>query len=344
MRNQNWLLGLLLLIFLVNPLQAQTEPTLRELGEEQGIRMGAGVSHYRLFNTQEYIDVVTSQYGLITPTTEFKMYALQPVPGQFDFTQTDEIMAFAQEHDLDVVAHTLLWHEGSPEWLENRVLSREEAIAILEEHISTVVGRYEGQIYAWDVVNEAISRDGSMGGTIWYDAIGPEYIAMAFRMAREADPNALLIYNDYDIETNPAKAEGIYQLVRSLVEAGVPIDAVGMQLHIAAWEDNDWDAVRMRMEQYAALGLQVKITEMDVQIEELDMSREEALELQAQIYYHIMSLCVEIEACTSFTTWGFSDANSWVNQDGLDAPLPFGLDYQPKPAFYALQDALLGEQ
>ncbi len=322
--------------------QAQVEPTLRELGQERGLRMGAGVSHFRLFNTPAYVDLLTTHYDIMTPTTELKMQALRPSPGVFDFSRSDEMIAFAQENDLDVVGHTLVWYLSMPDWLENRVLSREEAIAILEEHITTTVSRYRGEIYAWDVVNEAVSPDGTLSQNIWYESIGPEYIAMAFEWAHAADPDALLIYNDYDMEINPDKAQGVLALLRSMLAADVPIDGVGFQMHLTTWEELDLEALQALMEEIGDMGLQVKITEMDVRIGEHEGTREEALEVQAQLYRDVMTICLAVEACTSFTTWGFSDAHSWLNESGLEDPLPFDENYNPKPAFFALQSALMG--
>lgn len=321
---------------------AEPEPTLRELGEENGIRMGAGVSHYRLFNTPAYVDVLTTHYNLLTPTSELKMQALRPGPDEFNFTRGDEIVAFAQEHNMDVVGHTLVWYLGIPDWLQDRVMSRDEAIAILEEHVTTTVSHFRGQIYVWEVVNEALRNDGTLSENLWYRSIGPEYIAMAFRWAHAADPDALLIYNDFGLETNPEKAQGMLQMVRGLVAEDVPIDGVGLQMHVSTETDLDMETLQTLMEEIGEMGLQVKITEMDVAIGNYEGTREEKLEAQAQVYRDVMGVCLAVDACTSFTTWGFSDAHSWINREGQHDPLPFDENYQPKPAFFALQSVLMG--
>ncbi len=215
---------------------------------------------------------------------------------------------------------------------------------ILREHIQTVVGRYRGKIWAWDVVNEAVGTDGALWNTHWLRVIGPEYIALAFHWAHEADPDAILVYNDHEAEGLNEKSQAIYNLVKSLKENGVPIDAVGFQMHV--WLDGPPtpDELDANMKRLAELGLDVHITEMDVRTQYSHESLENKLDAQAEIYRQAMASCLAITNCKAFLTWGLTDRESWIPgyTGNPDIPLLFDLNGQPKPAYWALHDALQG--
>src|SRR5690606_5078017 len=136
-----------------------------------------------------------------------KFGPLRPSRNTFNFNAADALIDFAEANDMQVRGHTLLWHNQNPDWLNNGNFSRDEMIEIMREHITTVVGRYRGRIVAWDVVNEAIADNGQLRNTIWLQTIGPEYIEMAFEFAHEADPQALLFYNDYNAEGSGTKSD-----------------------------------------------------------------------------------------------------------------------------------------
>ncbi len=326
------------------PLAAQDDSPLRVLAEAQGIAVGAAVSVTPLRHDSRYAETLAREFNLITPETEMKMGPLRPSRDSYDFDDADAIVAFAETNGMQVRGHALVWHNQQPGWLEQGNFSREELMEILRDHIYTVVGRYQGRVAAWDVVNEAIADDGSMRDNLWLRGIGPEYIDLAFQWAREADPNALLFYNDYDAEGLGAKSDAVYQLVAGLVGRGVPIDGVGMQMHVSIGEPPRVDDVRANMERLAALGLQVQITEMDVQIQDGSGSEPERFAAQAQVYGDIARLCLQVDACTAFVLWGFTDQYTWIPgyTGNPDAPLPFDAQYRPKPAYEALQRALAG--
>ena len=316
--------------------------TLRDLAEARGIHVGAAVLVDPLRNDPIYAQTLRREFNMLTSEMALKMDALRPNRDTFDFDDADYIVRFAQENGMEVRGHTLVWYNQLPGWIQNGSFSREELMDILREHIQTVVGRYRGRIMAWDVVNEAIDEDGSFRDNIWLRVIGPEYIDYAFQWAREADPNALLFYNDYDGEGLGAKSDAIYELVRGLVQRGVPIDGVGLQMHIGIDDPPRMEDVAANIERLAALNLQVQITELDVQIQDGQGLEEERLMEQAQLYREIARICLAHEACTALVTWGFTDQHTWIPAytGQADAPLIFDQSYQPKPAYYALYTAL----
>jgi endo-1,4-beta-xylanase len=219
--------------------------------------------------------------------------------------------------------------------------SREEWINILRDHITTVVSRYQGKIYAWDVVNEAVNDDGSLRDTVWLRNIGPEYLDLAFRWAHEADPNALLFYNDYGGEGLNQKSNAIYDLVNGLLDRGVPINGVGLQMHVSLEYSPSPQEVAENMARLSNLGLDVHITELDVRLE-LPVT-EEKLAAQARIYQELLEVCLNVDNCKAFVMWGFTDRYSWISSffRGYGSALIFDSSYHAKPAYYALWRCLL---
>ncbi len=327
--------------------QSDAEPlTLRELADENGIFIGAAVQSGLLENEPDYANTVSREFNLITTEWETKMCVTQPTPDTFDFEGTDAMLEFAEANDMALRGHTLLWHQCFPEWLENGDYSREEAIEILKNYIDTVVGRYKGRIAIWDVVNEGVDDSGRMRQTQWKSLIGDDYIELAFRFAHEADPDAMLFYNDYSTETMNRKSDSVYELVSALLENDVPIDGVGLQMHIMVGDARpnrsiDPDELRENIERLGELGLQVQITEMDVRHSGLPTAS--ILERQAEDYRQVVEVCLQTEACNAIIFWGFTDLHSWIpeffgNADA--APLLFDRNYQPKPAYEEVQQAL----
>lgn len=217
-----------------------------------------------------------------------------------------------------------------------------------------VVGRYRGKILAWDVANEAFdegNRAGQLRSTIWYDQPGigyaqqgPAYLAQCFRWARDADPQALLFYNEAEAEEINRKSDAIYAMVRDFKHQGFPIDGVGFQMHIAA-APPDFASISSNIARFTALGLQVHLTEMDVSlpIDANGNASNADLQQQANIYRQIAQACLAHPGCTAIQTWGFTDKYSWIGSHSRKtrgAALPFDRNYQPKPAYEALRDAL----
>jgi GH35 family endo-1,4-beta-xylanase len=243
---------------------------------------------------------------------------------------------------MRIKGHALVWHGDSPGWLES--LSPPEAQIALDDHIRTTVGRYRGRIVAWDVVNEAIADDRSgLRDTVYLRKLGLGYIAQAFRRAHEVDPRALLIYNDYGGEGLNRKSDDVYNLVRNLLEQGVPIGGVGLQMHLDAASHPVTADIARNMRRLAELGLLVNISEMDMRVARLPSTLPARLEEQKRLYHDVVAVCVAEPRCHAITFWGFTDRFSWINRTfGPDNPLLFDASYLAKPAYFGVMDALRG--
>ena len=318
---------------------------LRDLAQARGKQIGAAVTSGPFQGWSAYADTLAREFNLLTPEGEMKFDCLHPARDAFDFGPADAMVEFAENHNMQVRGHTLVWHEGLPSWLTGRSWTRAELTEILRNHITTVVGRYRGRVAAWDVVNEGVTDDGSMRQTIWSQGIGPDYIGLAFRWAHEADPQARLFYNDYGGEGAGAKSDAIYTLVAGLVRQGVPIHGVGMQMHIGLDSLPNMQDVSANMARLGALNLDVHITELDVQIRSGSGTLPEKFIAQANVYSDLLNVCLEQDVCKAFVMWGFTDGSSWIYQFSDagypdEAPLIFDPDCRPKPAYYALSYAL----
>ncbi len=301
--------------------------------------IGTAVGLPQLDTDSAYSNAVSLQFNAVTPENAMKWESVEPARGTYDWTGADDTVNFADAHGEKVRGHTLVWYNQLPGWLSNGGFSGAELSDILQNHITTEMGRYKGKIYAWDVVNEPFADDGTMRDTIWSSGIGPEYIADALKWARATDPAAKLYINDYDIEGINAKSDAMYDLVKSLKAQGVPIDGVGFQGHLDLQYGfpTDW-AENMR--RFTDLGLEVAITELDVR---LTLPATDAnLAKQADYYKQAADACVSVPACVGITVWGFDDRYSWVPGvfTGEGAADIFDDNLAPKPAFASLLASL----
>jgi endo-1,4-beta-xylanase len=305
---------------------------LRELAAERGLGIGAAVAANPILCEPAYAEVLKREFNMLATENALKFGPVHPAPDRYEWSGADAIVEYAEANDMLVRGHTLVWHHQLPAWVEKGTWTREELMAVLEDHIQTVVGRYRGRIAAWDVVNEALDDEGELRDTIWLRVIGPEYIEMAFRWAHEADPDALLFYNDYACEAMGCKSDAVYALVQELQEKGVPIDGVGLQMHVQLGQAPALPAVRRNLKRLGDLGLEVHITEMDVRLRDTEP---DTLARQAAIYGETLKVCLEAESCTAFVLWGFTDRHSWIPGafKGWDDALIFDDGYAPKPAY-----------
>lgn len=314
--------------------------TLRQLADQCNIMIGTCVSYNALKRDSVYRNILAQEFNIVTPENELKFEPVHPAPTRYVFQQADEIISFAEANGMKVRGHTLVWHNQLPQWITKGEYTKEEWVEILREHIHTVVERYRGRIYAWDVVNEAFSDDGKLRETVWLKNIGPEYIELAFRWAHEADPDALLFYNDYGIEGVNEKSNAVYNFIRELLNKGVPIHGVGLQMHIGLEWYPDPSSIAENIRRFRELGLKVEITEMDVRIK-LPASNDD-LARQAEIYKNILKTYLDSDSPDAFILWGFTDKYSWVSYSfsGYGSAVIFDESYEPKPAYYALKEAM----
>jgi endo-1,4-beta-xylanase len=318
--------------------------TLRSLAQAQHFYVGTTVDVKALRNEAAYSATLAREFNMVTPEVSMKFSETEPQRDVYTFTKADYIVAFAQAHQMQVRGHNLAWYNDLPAWLTRGNFTRDDLIAILRDHIMTEVTRYRGQVNIWDVVNEAVGDDGTLRDSIWLRGIGPRYIDMAFQWAHEANPQARLFYNDYGGEGLGRKSDEIYSLVKGLLQRGVPIDGVGLQMHISLDSYPDPQDVLVNMQRLAALGLEVQITEMDVKTQDDARPMQAKLAVEAQLYGEMLHTCLSVAGCSAFVMWGFTDAHSWIPAatGHPDYPLVFEAQYRPKPAYFALENVLSG--
>jgi endo-1,4-beta-xylanase len=330
---------------------------LRELAALRGILIGSGARSSE-FNQPNplvvdpvYGPTLAAQYGMLEGENAMKWFVLEPHQNQYDFGPGDTLVTFAKAHTMKVRGHTLCWGSNNPAWLSN--LSTQDLSNALHTFISTVVSHYGGDVFAWDVVNEAISDQTPanvpmLKDSIWYNSpgiglSGTLFIEQAFRWAHQANPNAKLFYNDYGIEVTGPKSQALLVMLKDFKARGVPIDGVGLQMHVdtKAYYPTTFPAA---LKTYTDLGLEVHISEMDVKIavDSAGHASEQDLQEQANTYGFVVTTCLQNPRCTAFQSWGFTDKYSWIPQNypGYGAALPYGTDYSHKLAYAAIAHAL----
>lgn len=312
---------------------------LRDLAEQRGIWIGSCVASSPLAGEAVYSQTLAREFDVVTPENDMKWAPIHPARDRYDFSKADAIVNFAAANGMSVHGHTLAWYNQNPAWLTAGTFSRDESIAILREHIATVVGRYAGTIAAWDVVNEAVGDNAALRKTFWLDHIGPDYLAIAFQAAAEADPQAKLLYNDYAAEAMNAKSNAVFRLISDLLSAGMPLHGIGFQCHFTT-NGVDLSSFARNLQRFADLGLELYVTEMDVRLPL--PATAETLARQAALYGGVLDTCLAQPAFRGFQSWGFTDKHSWIptTYSGQGAGLPFDEQYQPKPAYDALRASL----
>jgi len=327
--------------------------SLRNLADKRGFKIGTAVRP-ELLTDSRYKEMVNQEFNILTPEGGTRIpWRSRQAP--YDFSLVDPVINFAERIGAEVQLSTPVWHQSLPEWLTEGDFTRDELIEILQESVTTVVGRYRGRAGSVIVVNEPTwgKMEPHLGG-FWAEKIGPEYVEIALYSARKAaGRETKLFINEGDgveaigpwSEANYGRrSEFFYNLVKGLVEKGVPIDGVGLQMHISLDKYPPSEEVSTMIRRLGNLGLEVHITEMDVQIGHGPPYTSEELQKQAQTYRDMLEVCLDAPNCTAFTTWGFTDRYTWI-RDWLgkeDAPLLFDENYQPKPAYNALVKVLSG--
>lgn len=349
-----------------SPAEVETDPALHE-AFDGAFLVGAALGADQITGRDRTGRALAlHHFASVTPENVLKWERVHPRPGRYTFRLTDRFVELAEANDMHVVGHTLVWHRQTPEWVftdhDGRPVGRDTLLARMRDHIHTVVGRYRGRIDGWDVVNEALAEDGTLRPSPWLEIIGPDYIAKAFEFAREADPGAELYYNDYSLP-NPAKRAGAVALVRDLLEAGAPIDGIGLQGHYRL----DWPSIEQvdtAIAAFADLGIRVMVTELDIDVLPRAVSGDEA-EVGLRVPYrkeldpYAQGLTPAAQAALAaryadlfgvflahrgavdrVTFWGVHDAMSWLNdwpvRGRTSHPLLFDHEGVPKDAFRAV--------
>ena len=308
-------------------------------------------------------NLLEAQFNSISPENALKWEIVHPQPGKYDFALADKYVAFGRTHHMFIVGHNLVWHNQVPAWVfhdeAGNLLGRDALLARMRDHIHTVVGRYKGQIQSWDVVNEALNEDGTLRQSLWYKIIGPDYIEKAFQYAHEADPQAQLTYNDYNLE-NTAKRNGAIALIQKLKADGVPITSVGLQNH----DNLTWPTIEQEdatISAFADIGVKVAISELDINVlpsagrqpsadVTLNIQQDPKLNpyvrgLPDSVEKELASRYADLfqvflkhrDVVTRVTFWGVTDGDSWLNnwpvKGRTNYPLLFSRNGQPKLAF-----------
>jgi endo-1,4-beta-xylanase len=311
--------------------------TLRALAEAKGKYVGTALTTGDL-NAGSETTIAGTQFDMVTPGNEMKWDTTEPSNGSYNFGPGDQIVSFAQAHGMRVRGHNLVWHSQLPSWVSN--LPANQVQGAMEAHITTEVSHYKGKIYAWDVVNEPFNEDGTLRQDAFSNAMGSGYIADALRTAHAADPSAKLYLNDYNIEGENAKSNGMYTLAQQLLAQGVPLGGIGFESHfIVGQVPSDMQA---NMQRFANLGLDVAVTELDDRIQTPASSAN--LQQQATDYGKVISDCLAVSRCVGVSQWGVDDAHSWIpgTFPGWGAATMYDNNDQPKPAYNAVVTALGG--
>ena len=328
---------------------AKDNNTLRYYADKNQKHIGVALATYK--GLQGDRDAAGKQFGMMVCENEMKMEVLQPSQGSFSFGSADNLVSFAQKNNMVVRGHCLVWHSQQPTWLSSdgkkndKGWTREQALAIMKNHITKVMQHYKGKVREWDVVNECLDDDQTTVRTnpgsydlrrqsVWQLAIGDDYIDSAFVYARQADPDAELYLNDYGVELQgKAKSAAFYNLARRLKSDGIPIDGVGLQCHFSV---GDVDSLKLddTIRRFGEAGLKCIITELDMGIPSTSAQN---LEEQARCYRVVTDIVLNHANCTSMVVWGIKDNDSWRSASN---PLLYTSGLEKKPAWYAVRSAL----
>lgn len=304
---------------------------LRTLAAQRNVKIGFAAlqSFYHRPDGGIYADTAAREFNIVTPENSMKMDYINPEPGRYQFAATDNLISFAQAYDMDVHGHPLIWYRQLPRWIEQSPLADLEGH--MRDYISQIMSRYKDAVSVWDVVNEPIAEDGSLRNSIWFNAMGENYIDQALQQAHDIAPDATLLINEFDIGFSGPKIDALLSLLDRLQVRQVPLDGIGFQLHLFSSFDQ-FDELEANFASIAERNLDIYITELDV-----SLADDATLADQAEVYRRIATLCLNQPRCKAIQMWGFTDQYSFRS---IFDPLPFDRAYQAKPAYGILQNAL----
>ena len=354
----------LILYLLISVPNLFAQPSLKEVFKDYYL-IGTAMNNYQVQgNDAAVLELVKNQFNIVTPENALKWEGIHPKPDVYNFEPVDSLVAFCERNNILVIGHTLVWHSQTPAWVfedeEGNPATRELLLNRMKDHISTVVGRYKGRILGWDVVNEAFMEDGKLRESKWHKITGDDFIEKAFQFAFEADPDAELYYNDYNMY-HEGKVKGVVEYISKIKSKGVKVDGIGLQGHWGL-DYPKLEELDMAMKAYSELGVNLMITELDMDIlpsawnytgAEISQNYELRKELnpypdslpdsmqtvEANRYAEFFKIFNKYKDNVSRVTfWGVNDTYSWRNHwpvRGRSAyPLLFDKNFQPKPAFY----------
>lgn len=304
--------------------------------------IGTAIDFNALESDPEYKSIAIKQFNSITPENIFKAQYIHPEPSLFNWTEADSLEVFCQKSNKRLHGHTLIWHQQLPQWILDFQGSPLDWEQLMKVHIQTVMAHFKNKATAWDVVNEAFNEDGTLRNSIWKQKLGDGYIEKAFLFAREADPNALLFYNDYNLESNTTKLNSVISFLNNLRNRGVKIDGVGVQMHIST-HDPEPTQIANTFQKIAAQHYKIHVSELDISINPSGkdfVPKEELFKEQANLLGSLVWNYNQVPKQLQYgiTFWGISDKNSWIRYfyNREDYPLLYDDNYLPKPCYCKL--------
>ncbi|KAH7011366.1 glycoside hydrolase superfamily [Ilyonectria destructans] len=292
---------------------------------------------------EPYMAIVNDveEFGQLVPENGQKWDATEPTQNTFSYTKADVIPDLAATNGQILRCHALTWYSQLPSWVSSGGFTAAQLQSVIEAHISNVVGHFKGDCYAWDVVNEAAADDGTWRSSVFYDTMGTDFLAVSFNAAHEADPNAKLYYNDYNLEYNGAKTDRAVEIVQIIQDAGAPIDGVGFQGHLIVGSTPSRSSLATALKRFTALGVEVAYTELDIRHASIPAS-DSALTTQANDYANVVGSCLDVEGCVGITVWGFTDRYNWVPAtfSGAGEACIYDEDLNKKPAWTSISSLL----
>lgn len=341
--------------------QNEQKPSLKKVFDKYFL-IGAAINTRQIEEKDTLADdLIKQQFSAVTPENIMKAEIIQPGWDRYNFDWADKLVAFAKKNNIKVNAHTLIWHSQLPSFMRT-IKDADSVRKYFTNHITTVASRYDGKVYSWDVVNEALNEDGTLRNSIFLQKLGDDYIVEAFRLAQKASPHSKLYYNDYNIE-QPKKRAGAIALIKKIQSAGVRIDGVGIQGHWRA-DNVPMKDIEESIREFSALGIEVMFTEIDLGVlknpwdnNTADVSDtakgnksmnpyviglpDSVAQMQSKAYRELFKLFLKYkENITRITFWGVNDGQSWLNNWPIagrtNYPLLFDRNFKPKPAFYSV--------
>ncbi|KAK4096394.1 carbohydrate-binding module family 1 protein [Parathielavia hyrcaniae] len=323
---------------------AAVSAQLHDLAVRAGLKyFGTALREGAINSDSQYAAILgdNREFGQLVPENGQKWESTQRTRGQFTFTQGDITTNTARQNGQGVRCHTLTWHSQLPSWVRDGSWTKATLTEVMETHINNVMGHYIGQCYAWDVVNEAINDDGNWRDSVFLSTFGTEYIPLSFQLAKAADPNTKLYYNDYNLEYNGAKTDRAVELVQLVKAAGAPIDGVGFQGHLIVGSTPGRSNLATTLRRFTALGVEVAYTELDIRHSSLPASAS-AQVTQGNDFANVVGSCLDVTGCVGVTVWSFTDKYSWIPEtfDGQGDALIYDANFNKKAAWTSISSVL----